>query len=232
MCKIRLLRADEIDLRAKQVSENRVMLLLYKDARCDMAILDETFGCLNWKRRHEFKDGNNYCTVSIWDEDKKEWIDKEDVGVESMTEKEKGQASDAFKRACTNVGIGRELYTAPSIWISLKPNEVTNKGGRYYLSRVNFHVSNIEYDEKRSIKTLVISDNSNVVRFEHGVKSKPKEFKPGWLENKEAMQSIFNKLDNNPDNITVFLKENFTISDMMIEKVTEQYNLYKSQANG
>ena len=109
------LEADEIECRVAQASAKGVALLLYKDARCDMNILDETVGAFNWKREHSRENRN--CTVSIWDADKEQWISKEDTGTESNTEAEKGLASDSFKRACVNWGIGRELYTAPFIWI-------------------------------------------------------------------------------------------------------------------
>ena len=96
---IRLLRADEIECRIGTISDKGLSLLLYKDARADMKILDETFGILGWKRTHQSIDGNLYCTVEIWNAEKKEWISKQDVGTVSYTEKEKGQASDSFKRA-------------------------------------------------------------------------------------------------------------------------------------
>ena len=116
MFKFRDLTAEEIDCRVSTCSEKGVSLLLYKDARCDMIILDETVGPLNWQRRHTRENAN--CIVEIWDDEKKQWIAKEDTGTESYTEKEKGQASDSFKRACFNWGIGRELYTAPFIWVN------------------------------------------------------------------------------------------------------------------
>lgn len=114
----RLLNKDEIDVRISQCSEKGVGLLLFKDARVDMNILDETVGTLNWQREHFVVDSRLCCTVSIWDDDKKQWVSKQDVGTESYTEKDKGQFSDSFKRACFNVGIGRELYTAPFIWFN------------------------------------------------------------------------------------------------------------------
>ena len=107
----RTLKADEIDCRVGNVTDKGVSLLLYKDARVDMRLLDEVVGTMNWKREHEIINGNLYCTVSIYNEATQQWVSKQDVGVESNTEKEKGQASDAFKRACFNWGIGRELYT-------------------------------------------------------------------------------------------------------------------------
>lgn len=113
----RALRADEIDVRIGQISKSGkgLSLLLYKDARCDMNVLDETVGAYNWQRLHSRDNAN--CSVSIWDDEKSQWISKEDTGTESKTEPEKGLASDSFKRACTNWGIGRELYTSPFIWL-------------------------------------------------------------------------------------------------------------------
>ena len=143
----RLLRADEIDARIGATKPNGVSLLLYKDARCDMNILDETFGMFGWQRTHTRDNAN--CTVSIWDGEKQQWISKEDTGTESNTEAEKGLASDSFKRACFNWGIGRELYTAPFIWISGNPAD---------LKFEKYHVDAIGYDDNRNINYLVISN--------------------------------------------------------------------------
>lgn len=159
MKEFRLLKADEIEVRVGHVSGanvNKAMLLLYKDARCDMKILDETLGITGWQRTHELINGQLFCNVSIYDEEKKEWITKQDVGVESFSEAEKGRASDAFKRACFNVGIGRELYTAPQIWVT-SPSSINNKKEWNYKK---FRVSNIEYDD-RCISKLSIEINYN-----------------------------------------------------------------------
>ena len=90
MTKFRALSGDEIDCRVSTISEKGCSLLLYKDARCDMNILDETVGAENWQRRHYEVKGNLHCEVSIWDAEKKQWISKADCGTESNTEKEKG----------------------------------------------------------------------------------------------------------------------------------------------
>lgn len=124
--KFRDLRADEVDCRVSTVSDKGISLLLYKDARCDMRILDENN--LKWQRKHYECKGNLFCSVGIYDEELKEWIWKDDCGTESYTEKEKGESSDSFKRACFNWGIGRELYTAPFIWIPAKDKD----GGENY----------------------------------------------------------------------------------------------------
>lgn len=152
---IRLLRADEIECRIGTISEKGVSLLLYKDARADMKILDEVYGILGWQRRHEMIGGSLYCIVSIWDEDKKQWISKMDVGTESYTEKEKGQASDSFKRASTNVGIGRELYTAPFIWIGAAKVKIENRNNKL-TTYDKFKVTEISYNENREITGLTI----------------------------------------------------------------------------
>lgn len=170
----RLLRADEIDCRISTVSAKGVSVLLYKDARCDMNILDETVGAYNWQK-HYSRDNAN-CTVSIWDAEKGQWISKEDTGTESFTEKEKGLASDSFKRACFNWGIGRELYSAPFIWIPAGTAEVKphpKKQGEYTCYD-KFTVSEIGYDEQGRINRLVLK-KKNSIAYEFGRKSTPAE---------------------------------------------------------
>lgn len=169
MCKIRLLEASDIEVRAQQVTEKGAVLLLYKNARVDMAILDEIFGVFGWQREHFFKEGKNYCRVSIWDKEKQAWIAKEDVGVKSNTEEEKGEASDAFKRACVNIGIGRELYTAPFIWVPVDNSEITSdtRGKVKLKVGVSFSVKDIEYNDKRCISRLVIVDNKGRERYRY-----------------------------------------------------------------
>lgn len=154
---IRLLRADEIDARVAQISEKGASLLLYKDARCDMNILDETFGAMNWQRTHTRENAN--CIVSIWDEEKKQWVSKEDTGTESNTEKEKGLASDSFKRACFNWGIGRELYTAPFIWVPADKLNIAQKNGKY-TTYDKFTVEKITYNDRREIDGLSIKNQN------------------------------------------------------------------------
>lgn len=149
------LRADEIDVRVGNILDNGVSLLLYKDARVDQDILDETVGNMNWQRKH-LRDNAN-CIVSIYDEDKNVWVEKEDTGTESNTEKEKGLASDSFKRACVNWGIGRELYTSPYIWVNAEDITIyTNKKGKQAVKE-GFSVEKIVIKDKKitclSIKT-------------------------------------------------------------------------------
>lgn len=156
---IRLLRADEIECRIGTVSEKGISLLLYKDARADMKILDEVFGSMNWQRKHEVIGGNLYCTVSVWDAKKEQWISKMDVGTESNTEKTKGQASDSFKRACICLGIGRELYTTPFIWISSDKVRIEKRQDGKFYTQGKFTVRDISYNEvNRVITGLVIVD--------------------------------------------------------------------------
>ena len=126
------LRPDEIDVRVGSVSAKGVSLLLYKDARCDMNILDETYGVEGWQRKHEVINGNLYCGIGIYNKDINEWVWKWDCGTESYTEKEKGEASDSFKRAAFNVGIGRELYTAGFTFVQC-PTQKKSTGKGYEL---------------------------------------------------------------------------------------------------
>lgn len=164
MKKFRLLRADEIDCRVSQVKEKRFTctLLLYKDARCDMNILDETVGPFNWQREHILIDGQLFCRVGIREEFENYstgFVWKEDVGTESYTEAEKGRASDSFKRACFNWGIGRELYTAPEI--EVKCNIVEWKGKKTTFDK--FVVDEIGYDRHEQISHIVITKDGTKV---------------------------------------------------------------------
>jgi hypothetical protein len=201
---IRTLNASEIECRVNTVTSfnnvTKCTLLLYKDARVDMRLLDETFGQMNWKRTHEVVDGNLYCTISIWDSEKKEWVSKQDVGVESMTEKEKGQASDSFKRAGFNWGIGRELYTAPNISIDLEQNEVSEKNGKK-TTYARFYVTEIGYNSEREINMLVIKDKKGRVRYSLGSNVKTEQVKPSNKESDEddLIQMAYSDITNAKD---------------------------------
>ena len=165
---IRTLTADEIDVRVAQTTNYngvvKVNLLLYKDARVDMKILDELYGPLGWKRTHQLIGDRLYCTIEVWNPVTGDWIAKQDVGTESNTEPEKGQASDAFKRAGFNWGIGRELYTAPKIQDARNKDEYRDNGGRIQVWAA-FYVSRIAYDNDRNISDLVVCDRTGTERF-------------------------------------------------------------------
>ena len=172
MCKFRKLNPDEVELRVAQAGKSSMgpyaQYLIYKDARVDQKILDETVGSMRWKKDYVMLDGKLYCSVSIWDGELKEWVSKQDVGTESNTEKEKGQASDAFKRACVCWGIGRELYSAPDIYINLKEGEYSERDGRIYPKSNLFTVQTLDIDdETRKITALVIIDRNLETRFSY-----------------------------------------------------------------
>lgn len=158
MCMFRDLRADEIECRVAQAKATGVSLLLYKDARCDQNILDETVTAMGWQRSHTRENAN--CVVSIWDDTKKQWISKEDTGTESNTEKEKGLASDSFKRACFNWGIGRELYTAPFIWIKAADCVSLTGEGQKYKCYDTFEVEKIVIENKRIVAISIKNTKS------------------------------------------------------------------------
>lgn len=164
----RQLTADEIDCRVSICNQWGVGLLLYKDARCDQNILDETVGAMNWQRHHSRDNAN--CIVSIWDDEKKQWIEKEDTGKESNTEAEKGLASDSFKRACFNWGIGRELYTAPNMFVAKKDlknhEEIEVYGKKKWTTKDTFTVLEIEYLEGRIVYVKVLNNSTkNTIEF-------------------------------------------------------------------
>lgn len=173
MNEIRLLGKDDIEIRVAQTTKDRegvvkASLLLYKNARVDMKIMDELYGPFGWKRSHKLLGDRLYCIVEVWDAEKKEWVAKEDVGTESNTEAEKGQASDSFKRACVNWGIGRELYTAPRISVPLEDKEYSTMQNGSTRVWATFSVKEIDYNkEERSITKLILVDKYDKVRYEY-----------------------------------------------------------------
>ena len=115
---------DQVEFRIQSINRGGyATILAYKDARVDMHRLNEVFGVGGWQRKHELINGQLFCSVGIWNDEIKQWAWVTDVGTQSNTEKEKGQASDAFKRACFNLGIGIELYDYPAIQLKLRKNE-------------------------------------------------------------------------------------------------------------
>ena len=224
----RLLNASEIDCRVSTVKEKGFSILLYKDARCDMNILDESVGPMDWKREHTRDNAN--CIVSVWDKEKSQWISKEDTGTESFTEKAKGLASDSFKRACFNWGIGRELYTAPFIWIKPIGNEIVSKGSGKFSTYAKLSVKSITY-EGGEIKEVVLIDDKGNIRFDSSKKtvqtpappapkSKPTTKKPELVPN----NSIWTKaVKGIKEGITIEqIKKKYTISEVNEAKLKEE----------
>jgi hypothetical protein len=189
----RLLRADEIDVKVKQVTEKGAIALLYKTARTDMAILDETFGVMNWTDDYKEIKGNLYCGIGVRELGENPFIWKWDCGIESREDDEgnqkKGEASDAFKRAGSKLGIGRELYTSPFIFLKV---ETTSDGKKWQLKNKfqTFSVNEIGYDDKRNINRLVIVNDKNEVVFTFGKnENKPKTAPSSQVANKVVEES-------------------------------------------
>ena len=189
----RPLRADEVEVRTGGPLIPRsgtpggpadhyiCPLLVYKDARVDQTLLDEVMGPLGWKREHRIEAGRCFCTVSIWDEAKGQWISRTDVGSPTAVEEHKGECSDAFKRACTNLGIGRELYSLRGVCAYVLPSEIDSSGR----VTTRFRVTVMETDpDSRRIKRLVIEDSSGRRRFEYGTPSSEKSTESSTSNNR------------------------------------------------
>lgn len=152
----RLLTPQDVEVRMNNAKNGYADLLVYKNARTDMDILDDTFGVMGWQCSYSEVNGVVYCTISVYDEEKKIWISKSDCGAETNVEAEKGQASDAFKRAAFRFGLGRALYSCPKIRVQLY------EGEGYW---TKFNVETLEYDEDDKCSKLVITDAFGRVRF-------------------------------------------------------------------
>lgn len=187
----RLLTNDEIEVKVKQVTEKGAVALLYKTARTDMSLLDETVGAENWQTDYREIKGNLYCGIGIWFNGERGYVWKWNCGTESREDGEgnekKGEASDAFKRAGTTWGIGRELYTAPFIFLNVETKE---KNGKYYLADKfqTFEVSEITYNDNRTIKSVTIVDNHGTVVYGRGSSGK-KRVQPAQPEPSAEMNT-------------------------------------------
>lgn len=216
--RIRLLRADEIECRIGTVSEKGISLLLYKDARVDMKLMDEIYGPLNWQRRHEVVGGNLYCIVSVWDDTKKQWVSKMDAGSEGYIEKEKSTASDSYKRVCVNFGIGRELYSAPFIWVSAAKVKIEKRQDGKFYTQERFTVSEISYDEENRVITglvIVNRDGNKVYELKAG-KTAVSDRTESWGTGKSA--------DKADENVAAIRRE-LDRTGVALDAVLERYGV-------
>ena len=230
--KIRCLKPEEIEIRVQQITEKGAQLLLYKDSRCDKRILDETYGISGWKNRYEEIKGNLFCTISIWDDEKQQWVDKCDCGTESFSEKEKGEASDAFKRAGFNVGIGRELYTRIFYFASV-PTKKNDKGKYDLVNKFEkFTVAEISTNEEtEKIEKIKIADSKGNIVFSYYSKT-IKIDTPKTTETVEmidanqikVIHTLFSKIEKSETQ----LFKNFT-NDKAKENVYRQYKVNSSK---
>ncbi len=217
MKEIPLLTKEDIECRIQLVNEKGAVLLLYKTARADMRILDEIVGSMNWQRHHDVVNGNLFCTISIYDPDKSQWVSKQDCGVPSNTQGEKGEASDAFKRAGFSWGIGRELYDSPFIWIA-------GKVGKYD----RFHVTDIQYDrEKREFTRLTICDDKGKERYRLGTKTDRPQSTDDRRQKGVAAIAELVKKHNAAEAFADFLKQTTKKDDLNALTIDELQGVYK-----
>ena len=155
----RYLRPDEVEVRKGNFigkDQSKVELLLYKTARVDYALLDETFGPFNWCVQYKTENGILFAGVGIKDPTSGAYIFKWNAGAEQNFEREKSQASDAVKRAGFAWSLGVELYSAPRI-------VVANENKAYKVTELGC--------EDGKIKDLVITDKfDNVIYSYHNFK--------------------------------------------------------------
>lgn len=172
MIEFRPLKAGEVETRVSMVKETGVQLLLFKDARCDMRLLDEVVGPENWENEYKEIGGSLYCGVTVRVDGIP--VTKWNNGSESNTEAEKGRASDAFKRACFMWGIGRELYTAPFIWVPASKCEISQGRNGRPQCRTRFVVAHMAVDDSKRISALIIKNaRTGADVFEFGAQKAP-----------------------------------------------------------
>ncbi len=196
------LTVKDIEFRVQSIvgqSKKYAIILAYKDARVDMKRLDEAVGSLNWQREH-YQVGNHlHCKVSIYNEKTGQWVSKSDVGTESNTEATKGEASDSFKRACFNWGIGRELYGYPLIMVQLNDTEFRLNGQKAQatnkLRPMDWHWE-LQSADDGTVLFLKATDKQGMVRYQYKAQpfiADPQQVaKPSEYATKEQVSIIEN----------------------------------------
>jgi hypothetical protein len=197
---MRKLTANEVEARVSMVTDKGCQLLLYKTARVDRAILDEEFGALNWQTDFKVVNDNLYCGIGVYDSNKSEWVWKWDCGVESFSDKEKGEASDSFKRAGFKWGIGIELYNSPFIWLNIptkkEKDERTGKE-RWVLANKfqRFGIGKIEFDDTSVVALEIIDSKTSEILYSIGKKTLPQQPQQPTPAQKAAQTRADNKAE-------------------------------------
>ena len=219
------LKAEEVECRVNTVNDKGMSLVLHLDARTVMNILDAAVGPLNWKREHRLVGDSLYCTISVYDSEKQEWIVKEDVGTASNSAAEKGAASDSFKRAAVSFGIGRELYFAPFIFI---------RKGDFETKYDKFEVTEFKTENGRitSLKIKNLKLKKEVYRYsaDSGVLTG----KPESVASKDSLPTVSNTIKETSalEELKVLMKKDsipvYRLKDFCLEKGREKYGISPS----
>jgi hypothetical protein len=204
-----LLQANDIEVRVggKIKDTDNISLLLYQDSRCTARNLDKQFGAFGWQIDYKVVGEQIYGTLSIWDEEKKEWVAKSDTGDKSNISEDKGQSSDILKRCAVRWGFGTELYTAPKIVV---PNDGYNCTG--------YKVSEINYNENREIIHLVLVNRFGKVVYTWDITNP---------ENTPVNNNIPTK--SNIELLKEFCSAKKLEIGIDIEKLTKFYNYYSTK---
>lgn len=226
MCEFRKLRADELQIKCTDTKfKGSATLLIYKDARVDQKVLDETVTPMRWQKDYKEIDGKIYCGVGIKNAENGEWIWKWDCGTEGNFEAEKSEASDAFKRACFNWGLGRELYDTPKIKIKCPDNY-------YYNDKLSmtFSVKSIEWNDNELADLVIVDKFNNVVYDYKNLGEKT------TVPNLETEEQKFFQLSNEELMIQFCKKTKPTLDEAMKQQLENFYRYYspklKSGWNG
>lgn len=169
MIRFPLLTSEDVEVKVKQITKSGALMLLYKTARVDARVLDETVGPLNWTCDFREVKDNLFCRIGVREREDQTFVYKEDCGIESGQDdgnEKKAEASDAFKRAAVKWGIGRELYTSPQIWASVATVE---RNGKWVLPDpyAKYVVTRFECNETTRVITALEITNlkSGIVVF-------------------------------------------------------------------
>ena len=114
---------EEVEAKIQVTSKDKPvgMAVFYIDSRAIQKRLDEAVGELNWSNQFiPWQDKSQICGISIYNQERGEWVTKHDGAENSDIEAIKGGLTDAFKRAAVLWGIGRYLYQIDGVWVDIE----------------------------------------------------------------------------------------------------------------
>ena len=126
---------EDLEWRIQVTTKNKDkgLAVPYVTNRAIQDRLDDVVGPENWRNEYKSWHGSGkkeaqLCGISIYMEDRKEWLTKWDGAEDTDIEPVKGGLSDSMKRAAVQWGIGRVLYKMGTVWVLIE-----QKGSSYMI---------------------------------------------------------------------------------------------------
>jgi len=186
--------------------KSKGMVVFYVDSRAIHKRLDDAVGMYNWSNHFTaWKDNAQICGISIYDNERNEWVTKYDGAKDSDIEAVKGGLSDAFKRAAVLWGIGRYLYQIDGVWV-----EIEQRGNSSYIKDDQWGKIRATYEAAVNrifaVAASKPSDSTEAKQKQTGTKAQSVQTKPQASPQPKSPQSAITtgtttEQDNSADGV-------------------------------